>query len=137
MIVCFSDLGGIYDHQCLKVSFHNQFSLQNLLFITVGNEYPPWTSLNTYLRKERISVGTKVMCREGGCGICIVQAKLYEMISDSKKSYPINSVSIIGVEDSLSIISVENLLRIIDVENSISIICFIHPQKNVHSYFGI
>lgn len=58
---------------------------------TVGNEYPPWTSLNTYLRKERISVGTKVMCREGGCGICIVQAKLYEMISDSKKSYPINS----------------------------------------------
>jgi len=58
------------------------------------------------------------MCREGGCGICIIQAKLYEKISDSKKSYPINSVSIIGVEDSLSIIGVENLLRIIDVENS-------------------
>ncbi|XP_063399739.1 xanthine dehydrogenase/oxidase-like [Mytilus trossulus] len=58
---------------------------------TVANEYPPWTSLNTYLRKERISVGTKVMCREGGCGICMVEAKLYEPISDSMKSYPINS----------------------------------------------
>ncbi|CAG2214889.1 XDH [Mytilus edulis] len=58
---------------------------------TVGNEYPPWTSLNTYLRKERISVGTKVMCREGGCGICMVEAKLYEPISDTMKSYPINS----------------------------------------------
>ncbi|CAG2229856.1 XDH [Mytilus edulis] len=58
---------------------------------TVGNEYPPWTSLNSYLRKERISVGTKVMCREGGCGICMVEAKLYEPISDSMKSYPVNS----------------------------------------------
>ncbi|XP_076115153.1 xanthine dehydrogenase-like isoform X1 [Mytilus galloprovincialis] len=58
---------------------------------TVGNEYPPWTSLNSYLRKERISVGTKVMCREGGCGICMVEAKLYEPISDTMKSYPVNS----------------------------------------------
>ncbi|XP_071122788.1 uncharacterized protein [Mytilus edulis] len=58
---------------------------------TVGNEYPPSTKLNTYLRKERISVGTKVMCHEGGCGICLVEAKLYEPMSDTKKSYPINS----------------------------------------------
>jgi len=69
------------------------------------------------------------MCREGGCGICIIQAKLYEKISDSKKSYPINSVSIIGVEDSLSIIGVENLLRIIDVENSsVPFVLYIHKE---------
>ncbi|CAG2217137.1 XDH [Mytilus edulis] len=34
------------------------------------------------------------MCHEGGCGICMVEAKLYEPMSDTRKSYPINSVSI-------------------------------------------
>ena len=63
-----------------------------LRILTVGNEYPPWTPLVDYLRKERISTGTKAMCREGGCGICVVEAKLYEPLSDSMKSYPINSV---------------------------------------------
>ncbi|CAC5385055.1 XDH [Mytilus coruscus] len=76
----------------VKSSINSEISITiNGQKYTVGNEYPPWTSLNTYLRKERISVGTKVMCHEGGCGICMVEAKLYEPISDSMKSYPINS----------------------------------------------
>ncbi|XP_060068194.1 uncharacterized protein LOC132548355 isoform X2 [Ylistrum balloti] len=31
------------------------------------------------------------MCREGGCGMCLVEAKLYEPISFGKKPYSINS----------------------------------------------
>lgn len=32
------------------------------------------------------------MCKEGGCGTCLVQAKLYEPITMETKSYAVNSV---------------------------------------------
>ncbi|KAJ8299303.1 hypothetical protein KUTeg_023363 [Tegillarca granosa] len=57
----------------------------------VGSEYSASTSLNTFLRQSRVSVGTKHMCNEGGCGACMVTAKIYEPISDSRRSYAINS----------------------------------------------
>ncbi|KAK7082852.1 hypothetical protein SK128_018427, partial [Halocaridina rubra] len=37
-----------------------------------GPEVPPWTKLVDYLREEARLSGTKVLCREGGCGICTV-----------------------------------------------------------------
>ncbi|WAR01988.1 XDH-like protein [Mya arenaria] len=43
---------------------------------TVGNEYGPSSALNGFLRDQRISVGTKHMCYQGGCGTCLVEAKL-------------------------------------------------------------
>lgn len=58
---------------------------------TVGNEYGPSTALNTYLRDERISMGTKHMCFQGGCGVCLVEVKLYEPITQQKLSYAVNS----------------------------------------------
>ena len=59
----------------------------------VGNEYGPSTALNTFLRDQRISVGTKHMCFQGGCGACLVEVKLYEPITQQKMSYAVNSVS--------------------------------------------
>ncbi|KAL4225423.1 hypothetical protein ACF0H5_016113 [Mactra antiquata] len=44
--------------------------------ITVGNEYSPSTTLADYLRQSRVSMGTKVFCKQGGCGVCIVVAKM-------------------------------------------------------------
>lgn len=57
----------------------------------VGSEYAGSSSLNTFLRDSRISMGTKVMCKEGGCGTCLVQAQLYEPITMERKSYAVNS----------------------------------------------
>ncbi|KAL5006950.1 hypothetical protein ScPMuIL_015756 [Solemya velum] len=58
---------------------------------TIGNEYDPATSLNEYLRASRISTGTKYMCREGGCGTCMVNAKLFNVQTQSYVNYAINS----------------------------------------------
>ncbi|XP_053383770.1 uncharacterized protein LOC123535779 [Mercenaria mercenaria] len=58
---------------------------------TVGTEYGPSTALNTFLRDQRISVGTKHMCFAGGCGTCLVEAKLFEPISEDRLSYAVNS----------------------------------------------
>ncbi|KAL4223518.1 hypothetical protein ACF0H5_016989 [Mactra antiquata] len=58
---------------------------------TVGPEYSPSTVLNSYLRDQRISIGTKHMCYEGGCGTCLVEVKLYEPISKDRLSYAVNS----------------------------------------------
>ncbi|XP_052242919.1 uncharacterized protein LOC127852926 [Dreissena polymorpha] len=58
---------------------------------TVGNEYGPGSALNGFLRDERISPGTKHMCYQGGCGTCLVEAKLYEPISQQYLSYAVNS----------------------------------------------
>ena len=65
------------------------------LLISVGNEYSPGTALNTFLREKRISVGTKHMCFQGGCGSCLVETKLFEPISEDKLSYAVNSVNYI------------------------------------------
>ncbi|XP_052766428.1 xanthine dehydrogenase-like [Mya arenaria] len=38
--------------------------------------YGPEASLNDYLRQSGMSRGTKVFCRQGGCGVCVVVAKI-------------------------------------------------------------
>ncbi|KAK7469495.1 hypothetical protein BaRGS_00036474 [Batillaria attramentaria] len=58
---------------------------------TVGNEFDPATSLNEWLRSTNVSKGTKQMCIEGGCGVCIVTVKLYEPITMTQKVYAVNS----------------------------------------------
>ncbi|XP_022343245.2 uncharacterized protein LOC111136587 [Crassostrea virginica] len=63
----------------------------NGISYNVGSEYAGFLSLNTFLRDSRISTGTKYMCKEGGCGTCLVQAKLYEPITMETKSYAVNS----------------------------------------------
>lgn len=71
------------------VDLHNTI----MIYFSVGNDYDPATSLNEYLRALRISMGTKYMCREGGCGTCVVDAKLFNVQTQSYVNYAINSVS--------------------------------------------
>lgn len=61
--------------------------------ISVGNDFDPATSLNEFLRDSRRSMGTKYMCREGGCGLCVVMATRYDPVTKENESVAINSVS--------------------------------------------
>ncbi|GFO29431.1 indole-3-acetaldehyde oxidase-like [Plakobranchus ocellatus] len=58
---------------------------------TVGNEFTPSTTLNTFLRSKGISKGTKGMCYEGGCGVCLVAVTLYAPIRMKQIHYTVNS----------------------------------------------
>ncbi|XP_041366429.1 xanthine dehydrogenase-like [Gigantopelta aegis] len=58
---------------------------------TIGNQYSGALSLNEWLRRAGVSFGTKVMCMEGGCGVCLVTAKLYDPVSMSEKVFSVNS----------------------------------------------
>lgn len=65
-----------------------------LLFLVEAPEkISPKTSLNTYLRNVLNLRDTKVMCREGGCGACVVSATFYDPIANKKKTVAVNSVS--------------------------------------------
>ena len=59
----------------------------------MANEYDPATSLNHYLRATGVSRGTKQMCNEGGCGVCLVTATLYNLLTKSYTVHTVNSVS--------------------------------------------
>ncbi|KAL1517488.1 hypothetical protein ABEB36_001248 [Hypothenemus hampei] len=66
--------------------------------LTIGDEVhqiksedvTPETSLNSYLREKLYLTGTKRMCLEGGCGVCIVAAE-ETMPNGGKRVFAINS----------------------------------------------
>ncbi|XP_048248147.1 indole-3-acetaldehyde oxidase-like [Haliotis rufescens] len=58
---------------------------------TVHGEYDPTTSLNDYIRDTAGLRGTKVMCREGGCGCCAVMVTQKDVASGQDSSFSINS----------------------------------------------
>ena len=67
---------------------------ENNTRFAAGNEFSASATLNDFLRQKRVSMGTKVMCKQGGCGICIVEAKMLLGSSPNKVSAAVNSVSI-------------------------------------------
>ena len=50
-------------------------------------------TLAEYLREQTGLKGTKVMCREGGCGVCVVTATYFDQTEGKDCTYAINSVS--------------------------------------------
>nr|BCT26317.1 aldehyde oxidase [Euura sp. 'Pontania] len=69
---------------------------------TVDENIPSGTSLNVYLREHVNLRGTKAMCLEGGCGACIVGAKIRgEMMAVNSCLVPVlicNGWEIVTVE---------------------------------------
>lgn len=50
------------------------------------------TSLGTFIRKNAQLSGTKMVCREGGCGSCIVNLNGEHPVSRERQSWAVNSV---------------------------------------------
>ncbi len=61
--------------------------------VSVANEIPPETTLNTYIRNYAHAKGTKFMCQEGGCGACIVAVKRKNPVTQETEIFAVNSVS--------------------------------------------
>ncbi|PVD33600.1 hypothetical protein C0Q70_04857 [Pomacea canaliculata] len=91
-----------YAGTCISCGFYMKLRLQqgasdgvtftvNGTQITVRDEFNPATSLNEYLRRTGVSRGTKQLCIEGGCGVCLVAVKLYEPVSATSQVYAVNS----------------------------------------------
>jgi xanthine dehydrogenase iron-sulfur cluster and FAD-binding subunit A len=59
----------------------------------VDNSYAFTTTLNEYLREVLKMTGTKLVCKEGGCGSCTVNAEIYDYDLDQFVNVSLNSVS--------------------------------------------
>lgn len=70
-----------------------EFSVNGKLFLVDCAKVPIETSLNTFLREYVSLTGTKFMCLEGGCGVCIVMVKGLHPVTHNEDIRAVNSVS--------------------------------------------
>lgn len=66
-------------------------------FLVSAQEVTPETTLNQYLRNHEYLRGTKYMCLEGGCGVCIVAVSAVHPLTKRKVMFSVNSVSLICI----------------------------------------
>lgn len=67
----------------------------NLYQFVAVSGLPAETSLNTYIRDHAGLTGTKFMCKEGGCGACVVSLEFTHPATAQERTVSVNSVSII------------------------------------------
>ncbi|XP_059145955.1 uncharacterized protein LOC131933182 isoform X2 [Physella acuta] len=70
-------------------AYNIQFTINGEKHV-VYDKYPPTTSLNDYIRDVAGLKGTKIMCKEAGCGCCAV-AVTYAPGGDKAETMSINS----------------------------------------------
>jgi xanthine dehydrogenase/oxidase len=54
-------------------------------------------TLADFIRDVALLKGTKIMCREGGCGCCVITAKVPDLVKLSSKTIAVNSVRLYHV----------------------------------------
>lgn len=63
----------------------------NVNVVAVGGDVDSDVSLNDYIRERLNLRGTKYMCKEGGCGACIVAVSTAD--DTGPRAFSVNSVS--------------------------------------------
>ena len=77
----------------------NQNVSSNIIFTINGKEFnvtssvSPSTKLVDFIRKEANLSGTKILCREAGCGACTVSATCLDLETGNPKSFSVRAVS--------------------------------------------
>ncbi|XP_055537410.1 uncharacterized protein LOC129725501 [Wyeomyia smithii] len=67
------------------------FTINGKLFKVKAGDLPVDTSLGTFIRKNAQLSGTKMVCREGGCGACIVNVSEEHPVQKTRRSRAVNS----------------------------------------------
>ncbi|XP_053674772.1 xanthine dehydrogenase-like [Anopheles nili] len=85
-------------------------TINGKLYVANPNTVPVNTSLNSFIRDHVHLKGTKFMCREGGCGACVVTLSGLHPVTKKRRSWAANSclVSVFSCH-SLDIVTIEGL----------------------------
>ncbi|XP_065166258.1 uncharacterized protein [Atheta coriaria] len=75
----------------VKESKRLEFILHGIKQTVDTKNLSPETTLNEYLRDHMHLTGTKYMCREGGCGVCIVSVTAKNPRTGVKETFAVNS----------------------------------------------
>ncbi|XP_039757164.1 indole-3-acetaldehyde oxidase-like isoform X3 [Pararge aegeria] len=67
------------------------FTVNGERYSLTGSEVSPSTTLNDFLRNTIGLVGTKAMCHEGGCGVCVVSVAKAHPGTNEKHVLAVNS----------------------------------------------
>ncbi|XP_055686273.1 uncharacterized protein LOC129791793 [Lutzomyia longipalpis] len=67
------------------------FTINGTPYNVPASEMPVDTSLNTFIRNRANLTGTKFMCLEGGCGVCIVVLRGIHPATKEKSTWAVNS----------------------------------------------
>ncbi|ELT96232.1 hypothetical protein CAPTEDRAFT_209743 [Capitella teleta] len=67
-----------------------QFKINGVAY-TIDETTDPSTMLSDFIRDVALLKGTKIMCREGGCGSCVVTADIPDLTTMKRKTVAVNS----------------------------------------------
>ncbi|CAO1351447.1 unnamed protein product [Diamesa serratosioi] len=74
---------------CTKMSV--EFTINGKSFKATPPSVPITTTLNTFIRNHAHLTGTKFMCLEGGCGVCVVTLKGTHPVTKKVTTWAVNS----------------------------------------------
>ena len=57
-----------------------------------SGEISPNLSLARFIRDHAYLKGTKISCNQGGCGACVITAKVPDLVAGTMKTISVNSV---------------------------------------------
>ncbi|XP_050079113.1 uncharacterized protein LOC126565956 [Anopheles maculipalpis] len=70
---------------------HVKFTINGKLYQVSPDQLPIDTTLNTFIRTKAHLTGTKFMCLEGGCGVCIVNVVDTHPVTKQRITFSVNS----------------------------------------------